>query len=110
MRLRSLVLLGLVATLLMTACKKGDDDPAAPGGGGGDTGPRLIMKFKFDSTQVRLNNIGLPAAVPAGHGAQSPVFNRMSGHYVEFAPVALTQLGNGEVVYRAPETTLLIRS
>ncbi len=106
MRLRSLVLLGLVATLLMTACKKDDDEPAAPGGGGGDTGPRLIMKFKFDSTQVRLNNIGLPAAVPAGHGAQSPVFNRMSAHYVEFAPVALTQLGNGEVVYRAPETTL----
>ncbi|MBL7952947.1 MAG: hypothetical protein JNM62_14655 [Flavobacteriales bacterium] len=106
MHLRSFALLGLAATLLIASCKKDDDEPAAPGSGGGDAGPRLIMKFKFDSTQVRLNNIGLPAAVPAGHGAQSPVFNRMSAHYVEFAPAALTPLGGGDVVYRAPETTI----
>jgi hypothetical protein len=33
------------------------------------------------------------------------VFNRMSAHYVEFAPTATTLLGAGDVVYHAPETT-----
>jgi hypothetical protein len=42
--------------------------------------------------------------VPTGHGAQSPVFNRMSAHYAEFAPDQFTALGSGEVVYHAPET------
>ncbi len=94
-----------VATLLVLAlgsCKKDDDEPTPPA----DAGPRLILEFKFDSTQVRLNNLGLPAAVPAGHGAQSPVFNKMSGHYVEFAQTPLTLVGAGDVVYHAPETTL----
>lgn len=27
----------------------------------------------------------------------------MSSHYIELAPTALTQLGNGDVLYRAPE-------
>ncbi|MEZ4759429.1 MAG: hypothetical protein R2810_06540 [Flavobacteriales bacterium] len=40
----------------------------------------VILKFKFDSTQVRLNNLGQPVGVLPGHGAQSPVFNRMSAH------------------------------
>lgn len=94
-----------VATLLVLAlgsCKKDDDDPTPPA----DAGPRLILKFKFDSTQVRLNNLGLPASVPVGHGAQSPVFNKMSGHYVEFAQTAFTAVGSGDVVYHAPETSL----
>ena len=30
----------------------------------------------------------------------------MSAHYVEFAPTATTQLGQGDVVYFAPETTM----
>lgn len=95
--------LGLLATaLLFTACKKEDTADPAPE----DAGPRLILKFKFDSTQVRLNNLGAPSTVPAGHGAQSPVFNRMSAHYVEFAPTATTWLGQGDIVYHAPETTL----
>jgi hypothetical protein len=71
-----------------------------------DGGPRLILKFRFDSTQVRLNNLGGASTVPAGRGAQSPRFNRMSAHYVEFAPTATTQLGQGDVVYFAPETTM----
>jgi hypothetical protein len=61
--------------------------------------------FKFDSTQVRLNSIGNPVAVPAGHGAQSPRFNSMSAHYVELTPSATTLLGNGAVLYRAPEVS-----
>jgi hypothetical protein len=65
----------------------------------------LRFKFVFDSTQARLNNIGQPATIPAGHAAQSPRFNKMSAHYVELAPNALTALGQGEVLYLAPETT-----
>lgn len=104
MRLRSLALLGLAASLFATSCKKDDDEPTAPGGGA-TTGPRLIMKFKFDSTQVRLDGAGQPAGVPPGHGAQNPRFNAMTAHYVEFAPTAWTLPGQGAVVYHAPETT-----
>ena len=101
MRIALFAALTLVA-LTLDSCKKDDDDDDAPA----EAGPRLILKFKFDSTQVRLNNLGLPATVPAGHGAQSPRFNKMSGHYVEFAQSPTTLLGQGDVVYHAPETTL----
>lgn len=97
------VLLGLLGlAFLLNACTKEDTaDPTAD-----DAGPRLILKFRFDSTQVRLNSQGQPSTVPVGRGAQSPVFNRMSAHYVEFAPTATTVLGQGDIVYHAPETTL----
>ncbi len=67
--------------------------------------PRLIFKFKFDSTQVRLNNLGQIAVLPAGHSGQSPHFNKMSAHYIELAPDSLTPLGFGNKLYHAPETT-----
>src|SRR5687767_5900138 len=66
---------------------------------------KLIFKFKFDASQERLNNIGQPAPMPAGHAGQSPVFNSMSAHYLELAPSALTALGKGAILYRAAETT-----
>lgn len=69
------------------------------------TEAKLIFKFKFDSTQVRLNNIGEEAPIAAGHGAQSPKMNFMSAHYMELAPSATTALGAGDIMYRAPETT-----
>ncbi len=69
------------------------------------SGPNLVLKFKFDPTQARLNNLGQPQAMPAGHAGQSPSFNKMSAHYVELTPTALTTLGSGAVLYRAPETT-----
>ena len=68
--------------------------------------PKLIVRFKFDPTQVRLNNLGQPAAIPSGNAAQSPIFNKISSHYLEFAPTATTQLGEGAVLYHAPETDL----
>ena len=100
MRIALFAALALVAFTL-NSCKKDDaaeDTPAS-------AGPRLILKFKFDSTQVRLNSLGLPATVPAGHGVQSPRFNKMSAHYVEFSQSALIPVGSGDVVYHAPETT-----
>ena len=69
-----------------------------------NTEPNLIIKFKFDSNQVRLNNLGQPATIPSGNAAQTPVFNSISAHYFELAPNAFTQLGQGTVLYHAPET------
>lgn len=100
---RFLLFLLPLAPLVFTACEKDGTDEPEPVVV--DDGPRLILKFKFDSTQARLNAFGLPSNVPAGHAAQSPRFNRMSAHYVEFAPTAFTALGGGDVVYHAPETT-----
>ena len=69
------------------------------------TGPRLIFKFKFDSTQARLDAFGNPLnTLPSGHSAYSPKFNQMAAHYVELAPNDLTALGGGQVLYLAPQT------
>ncbi len=80
--------------LLATSCKKESAQT-----------PSIHFVFRFDSTQARLNNIGVAEPVPAGHAAQSPRFNTMSAHYLELAPGMLTALGDGAVLYRAPETT-----
>lgn len=68
--------------------------------------PMLIIKFQFDPNQARLNNLGQPSTVASGNAAQTPVFNLISSHYIEMAPNANTQLGNGTILYHAPETTL----
>ena len=68
--------------------------------------PMLIIKFKFDPNQVRLNNLGQPSPVGAGNAAQSPLFNTISAHYVEMAPNANTQIGQGTILYHAPETNI----
>ena len=67
--------------------------------------PKINFIFKFDSTQVRLNNLGQPAGVAAGHKAQSPKFNLMSAHYVELDQNQFTAIGAGALLYKAPETT-----
>lgn len=68
--------------------------------------PSLIVKFKFDKNQERLNNIGQPSVVAAGNAAISPDFNSISAHYFELAPNAYTQIGQGAILYHAPETTM----
>lgn len=68
------------------------------------TGPRLIFKFKFDSTQARLDNVGNPSTVAAGNSAYSPKFNQMAAHYLELAQGDFTAVGSGAVLYHAPET------
>lgn len=93
LRISHLVILGgSILALSLSSCKDTDQ------------GPKLVFKFKFDSTQVRLNNIGQPAVMPSDHRAQNPLFNQMSAHYIELAPTAFTALGTGEVLYVAPET------
>src|SRR5687767_10972626 len=64
--------------------------------------PKLRFKFKFDSTQTRLDNLGNPASMPANHRGQHPQFNKMSSHYIELAPDMYTALGTGEIIYIAP--------
>ncbi|MCS6933694.1 MAG: hypothetical protein NZM35_00905 [Chitinophagales bacterium] len=66
---------------------------------------KLIFKFKLDSTQVRLNNFGQPASIPAGNAGQSPIFNGISAHYIEMAPTMFTQIGQGAILYHQAETT-----
>jgi hypothetical protein len=78
----------------MISCKK--ENHAAP---------QLVFKFKFDSTQDRLNNVGQPSTIADGHAAQSPVFNSMSVHYIELTANAFVGLGQGSVLYKAAETT-----
>jgi hypothetical protein len=87
-------------TLSFGACKKHGGEPEP-----NFTKANLIFKFKFDPTQVRLNNIGAVSTIPAGNAAQNPTMNKMSAHYLELTPTAFTALGNGAVLYRAAETT-----
>lgn len=70
------------------------------------TKPYLIVKFKFDPNQERLNNLGKVAVMPAGNDGQSPLFAKISSHYIELAPNANTLLGSGAVLYHAPETMI----
>lgn len=89
-----LVLLILVAISSFYSC--GDDITNEP---------MLIVKFKFDRTQARLNNLGQPSTVAPGNAAQSPVFNTIGAHYMELAPNENTQLGSGTIIYHGAETT-----
>src|SRR5688500_14089790 len=63
------------------------------------TGPHIKFVFKFDSTQVRLNNLGQPTGVGAGNAGFSPKFNKMSAHYIEMATNDITPVGQGKVLY-----------
>lgn len=90
-----IVLLFFIAVTAFLSCESEEESE-----------PMLIVKFRFDPNQVRLNNLGQPATVSVGNAAQSPIFNTISAHYLEIAPNGNTQLGNGEILYHAPETTL----
>jgi hypothetical protein len=99
MTFRTTQLFGLftVLGLICFGCQKNDSNPSEAS---------LHFKFKFDADQIRLNNIGQPATIPAGNAAQTPEFKEMSVHYIELAPGALTPLGDGAIVYHAAETNL----
>lgn len=88
-------LLCILVSICTVSCIKENDAPVEP---------KLIFRFRFDSTQVRLSSTGQPASVPAGHAAQSPFMNTMSVHYIELSATSSTALGKGAVIYKAPET------
>ena len=87
-----------VLMMILVSCNRCKDDPRSLGG------PTVYIKIVTDSTQERLNNLGAPSTVPAGHVALSPLFHKISAHYIEFTPNMYTALGAGEVVYHADET------
>jgi hypothetical protein len=97
MKLSTSLLLFFVAIIMFSACKDKKNNNT--------TEPKLIFKYKLDSTQVRLGNIGQPVSIPAGNAGQSPKFNGISAHYIEMAPTALTQIGQGAILYHQAETT-----
>lgn len=88
------------ASLFFVSCQKEADT-----GTGGTGTAKVNFIFKFDSTQQRLNALGQPSGMPAGHQGQSPRFNLMSAHYVEMTKSPFTALGGGAVLYKAPEVT-----
>ncbi|NJM79482.1 MAG: hypothetical protein HC854_07535 [Flavobacterium sp.] len=92
-----LVLFSILFSVIFFSCSDKDDNLL-------NNEPQLIIKFQFDKNQIRLNNIGQPSSIPAGNAAQSPNFNTISAHYFELAQNAYTQLGDGTVLYHAPET------
>jgi hypothetical protein len=96
--MRNYILLTLMIVTFFTSCSS-DETVEKPT-------PYLIVKFKFDPNQERLNNLGQVASMPVGHDGQSPLFAKISSHYLEFASNSSTFLGSGAVLYHAPETTL----
>ena len=98
------ILILTTAILIFSACKKDNPEPE-PTPTPTPQEPMLRVKFKMDSTQVRLDNFGNISTVPAGHGALSPLFHKISAHYLELAPTQNTQLGDGSVLYNGATTT-----
>ncbi len=90
--MRIVLLLVLITTFL--SCKK---DPP------GTSTAKINFQYLFDENQERLNNIGQPAAIPAGNAAQTPDFKLLSVHYIELVPTQWTPYGDGFVVYKGPE-------
>ncbi len=90
----------LLATILLFSCNKNNDDNPI------SEDPLLIIKLAVDPNQVRLGNTGLPTDIPLGNAGQNPIFNSISAHYLELAPNANTFLGDGAIVYQAPETDI----
>ncbi len=88
----------LLCTVVLHSCNQKTENPQTEG-------PKVIFKFQFDPTQERLDNFGQPATLPTGNAGQNPVFNLIGAHYFELTPTAFTQLGNGQVLYQAPEVT-----
>jgi hypothetical protein len=90
-------LLVIFICLVLWACKTKNPEPQV-------SQANVVFKFRFDPNQERLDNFGNPATMPAGNAGQSPIFNKISAHYFELSPNALTQLGSGSILYHAPET------
>lgn len=86
----------LVMILLIASCT--EDEPTTS-----TTDAKMNFQFKFDETQERLGAFGEPVGIPAGHAAQHPDFNSMSGFYIELVPTKFTQIGDGAVIYEAPK-------
>ena len=97
--MRNLLILAIAGIALCTGCSEDDTRPE------GNSEKNLIIKLKFDPDQERLGNLGQAVSIPNGNAAQSPSINRMSANYIEFAPSALTLLGEGEIIFEGAKTS-----
>jgi len=61
--------------------------------------------LEFDENQIRLDNVGNPAVIPAGNAAQTPLMNLMSVHYIELSENEFVPFKDGAVLYTAPQTS-----
>ena len=94
--MKNILLLLTTISLFAISCKKTEEP----------SGPKLIFKFRFDSAQTRLDNLGRPSAIVAGNAGQSPVFHSMSAHYIELAPDSLSPFGvAANILYKNNEVT-----
>jgi hypothetical protein len=94
--MKKIILLFTAISFFAISCKKTEEP----------TGPKLIFKFRFDSTQTRLDNLGRTSAIVAGNAGQSPVFHGMSAHYIELAPDSLSPFGvAANILYKNNEVT-----
>jgi hypothetical protein len=91
----------LAIPFLLASCGKDDEDSPLPP----SNAPQMVFTFAFNPDQERLDNLGNPSSIPAGHAAQSPDFNGVSAHYIELAPTAFTALGSGVVLYNGAQTS-----
>ena len=101
--MKNIIALSFLALAFFISCKK--EEPAPASNPSTPPAARLRFVYKFDSTQARLDNLGQPSTIPAGHQAQSPKFNLMGAHYIEMAQTDTTALGGGSVLYTSPSTT-----
>ncbi len=72
---------------------------------GNSSGKQLVLRLKFDSTQIRLNDLGQVSTPALGIGAQSPLVRGMSINYIELMPNSASIPGAGVVLYKAGETS-----
>ncbi len=97
-----------ITLIVLASCKKNNDEvvePVSSSNTSTPSGPNLVFKFYFDSTQARLDNFGNPSTIPTDNSAQSPKFNQLSFHSLELAPDSNTAVGLGTIVYKGIETS-----
>jgi hypothetical protein len=83
---------------LAISCQRVDDEDMLP------EDAQLHFRFQFDENQQRLDNLGQPATIPNGNAAQTPAFHKMSVHVLDLSPNQFTPYGQGNLIYKGPET------
>lgn len=64
---------------------------------------KLRIRFIFDTSQERLNNVGNLAVMPDSHAGLNPVFRQVSAHFIELVPAGLVPYKAGAEVFQGAE-------
>ncbi|MCI4669029.1 MAG: hypothetical protein MRZ79_12920 [Bacteroidia bacterium] len=67
------------------------------------TDAKLRIRFTYDSSQERLDNLGELSVMPAGHAGLNPEFRKMSAHFIELVPAQLLPYKAGAEVFQGAE-------